>query len=119
MGPARDIVDKRIAISRRANLVSAHAHNSDTDPHHSINRRTANVAVQLRLGLLSNRRPRAHPFDRADPLADGTDLNPARNLNCFRSRWIELALFSPDEQIERMEGERIRAGRRGVCEHDR
>jgi hypothetical protein len=66
--------DKNVAISRWAKLISAHAHNSNNYLAPALTRRTPNVAVQLRLGLLSKRRLRTHPADRPNPLADGADL---------------------------------------------
>ena len=69
---------KRIAIPRWANLVSAHAHNSVTDPAHPVTRRVAHVAVQLRMGVLSKRRLGTYPFDCADFVADGAYLTTPR-----------------------------------------
>jgi hypothetical protein len=86
--------DKNVAISRWAKLISAHAHNSNNCLAPALTRRTPNVAVQLRLGLLSKRRPRTDPLDRADPLADGADLNRTPRLNRVRRIWVELPLFT-------------------------
>ncbi len=79
---------KKIAIPRRARIASAHAHNSDNYSDYSVTRRSAELAVQLRVGLLPKRRIRACSVDRADPLVDGTDLNRARTIN--RGKRFEL-----------------------------
>ena len=74
-GRLKERTEKGIAISRWAKVISGHAHNSNNCPTPALTRRTANVAVQLRLGLLSKRRARTHPVDRPNPLAAGADLN--------------------------------------------
>jgi len=73
-GRLKGRTDNGIAISRWPKLVSAHAHNSNNCLAPALARRTPNVAVQLRLGLLSKRRVRTHPVDRPNPLAAGADL---------------------------------------------
>src|SRR6266513_4285516 len=96
-GRLKERTDNGIAISPWPKLVSANAHNSVTDHHHFANRSTANVAVQLRLGLLSNRRVRTHPVDRPNPLAAGADLTTASPI--FSRALVGSALFSGIAQI--------------------
>jgi hypothetical protein len=68
---------KTVAISADAKLLFGHAHNCSPHPAHFVNRRTANLAVQLRLGLLPERRLGADSCDRADLVAAGTHLRAA------------------------------------------
>ena len=97
-GRLRTQADKMIATSRCAQLVSAHAHNPDNCLAPPLTRRTANVAVQLRLGLLSNWGLGADPFDRADSVAAGAHLTtPTRD--CFGPIWVESSLFGSIAQI--------------------
>jgi hypothetical protein len=55
------------------------------------------VAVQLRLGLLSERRARTHPVDRPNPLAAGADLTAP--LPIFSRALVGSARFSSVAQI--------------------
>jgi hypothetical protein len=55
------------------------------------------VAVQLRLGLLSERRARTDPLDRANPLAAGADLTIPSPI--FSRALVGSALFSSIAQI--------------------
>ena len=90
---------KRIAIPRCANLVSAHAHNSVTDPAHPVTRRVADVAVQLRMGLLSKRRLGTYPFDCADFVADGTYLTTSPLAAASRALKFKSAFFGSVAQL--------------------
>ena len=55
------------------------------------------MAVQLGLGLLSNRRVRTHPVDRPNPLAAGADLTTPSPI--FSRALVRSALFSSIAQI--------------------
>ncbi len=72
---------KKFAIPQRARIGSARAHNSNNYSDYSVTRRSADLAVQRRLGLLPKRRIRTCSVDCSDPLANGTALNRARSLN--------------------------------------
>jgi hypothetical protein len=86
-----------VAISRWPKLVSAHAHNSNNCPTPALTRRTPNVAVQLRVGLLSKRRVRTHPVDCPNPLAAGADLTTPSPI--FSRALVGSTLFSSIAQI--------------------
>ena len=79
--------DKNVAIFHWAKLISADAHNSNNYLAPALTRRTSNMAVQLRLGLLSKRRVRTHPVDRPNPLAAGADLTTHRRFS--RALWSD------------------------------
>ena len=56
------------------------------------------MAVQLRLGLLSEWGIRTYPFDCTDPLAGGTHLTPQLS-SCFRPAPVESVFFGSVAQM--------------------
>ena len=89
--------DKNVAIARWAKLISADAHNSNNCLALALTQRTPDMAVQLRLGLLSKRRVRTHPGDRPNPMAARADLTIPSPI--FSRALVGSALFSSIAQI--------------------